>query len=133
MDRNQSPKRVETYPLLKEEYKGCGSFGKMENFTNILRNMPEKSFYKYNGMDGIINTLPMYEESLKETSYLVGVNRIKLKSHSSLCEELVTTDLENLGQFIHSMSGIIYSLKYSIWVFTIYFIIWLCLNLWLCT
>ena len=48
-------------------------------------------------MDGVIHSLPLYEEALRETAYLIGVNRIKLKSYSALCEELVTTDLENLG------------------------------------
>ena len=85
--------------------------------------MPERALYKSNGMDGIIHSLPTYEDSVRELAYLLGIQRIRLRSHSEHCEKMVTTDLEGLGQFIHEMSHIIYELKYSIWIFVIYFTI----------
>jgi len=58
-------------------------------------------------MKGVINSLPEYEKSLNEEVFLYSVQRIPLKSHSDICEELVTVDMQNLGVFVHRMSGIL--------------------------
>ena len=79
----------------------------MDNFTFIVDDQTELDFYSSNNMDGVIHSLPEYKLTLMETAYLVGVNRIKLRSYSTVCEELVTEDLADLGQFVHSMKGII--------------------------
>lgn len=89
----------------------------------------EKNFYDQNGMDGVVHSLPLYENFLEETAYLISVNRIKLKSYSPLCEELVTVDLENLGQFVHDMHGVLFTIQVTSWAFVSYALIWLCVTL----
>merc|ERR1712216_947403 len=105
---------METYPLLKEDYEDCGQFGKMEDFVDFVSFMPERVFYAQNGMDGIIHSLPTYDDSLRETVYLISVSSIQLRSHNRNCDALMTSDLQNLGAFIHEMSEIVYGLRYSI-------------------
>ena len=99
----------------------------MDEFITILKDGSEKRFYSDNGMDGVLHSLPLYENFLEETAYLISVNRIKLKSYSQLCEELVTTDLENLGQFVHEMHGVLSTMRYAIWIFFVYAVFWLIL------